>query len=81
MPELIDLARAVAEQADAAAGEEVEAYVSRGRETSIRVYGGEIEQLASAESAGIGVRVVREGRQGFAWVGALDDQAAREALT
>ena len=80
MPELIDLARAVAEQADSAAGEAVEAYVSRGRETSIRVYGGEIEQLASAESAGIGVRVVRDRRQGFAWVGALDDQGAREAL-
>ncbi|MHB8245124.1 MAG: TldD/PmbA family protein [Acidimicrobiales bacterium] len=80
MPELIDLAQAVANQADTGAGEQVEAYVSRGRETSIRVFNGEVEQLASAEAAGIGVRVVRDERQGFAWVGALDESAAREAL-
>jgi PmbA protein len=80
MPELVELAEAVARQADSAAGEEIEAYVARGRETSIRVFDGDLEQLSSAESAGIGVRVVREGRQGFAWVGALDDGAAREAL-
>lgn len=82
MPEerLIDLATAVARQADEAGGEQVEAFVARGRETEVRVFEGEIEQLASAESAGIGVRVVRDGRQGFAWVGALDEAAAREAL-
>lgn len=80
MPELIELAEAVARQADSGVGEQVEAYVSRGRETSIRAFEGDVEQLASAESAGIGVRVVREGRQGFAWVGALDESAAVEAL-
>ena len=37
--------------------EEVEVYVAHGRETSIRVFEGEIEQLTSAESAGVGVRV------------------------
>ena len=81
MPELIDLAEAVTRHADDRAGEEVEAYVSRGRETSIRVFEGEVEQLSSADSAGSGVRVVRDGKQGFAWVGALDEAAAREALT
>ncbi len=81
MPELLELAEAVAARADVASGEEVEAYVAHGRDTSIRVYDGEIEQLSSAESAGVGVRVVREGRQGFAWVGALDETAAEEALT
>ena len=80
MAELIELAEAVAREADSAAGEEVEAYVARGRETSIRAFSGDVEQLSSAESAGIGVRVVRDGRQGFAWVGALDEAAAREAL-
>jgi PmbA protein len=78
---LLELAEQVARQADAGAGEEIEAYVARGRETEVRVFEGEIEQLASAESAGIGVRVVRDGRQGFAWVGALDEAAAREALS
>ncbi|MGH9298828.1 MAG: TldD/PmbA family protein, partial [Acidimicrobiales bacterium] len=80
MPELIELAEKVAAEADTASGEEVEAYIAQGRETSIRVFDADIEHLATAESAGIGVRVVRGGRQGFSWVGALDDKAASEAL-
>ncbi len=47
--------------------------VGRSRDTEIRVYEGEIEQLQSAESAGIGVRVIRDHRQGFAYAGTLDD--------
>jgi PmbA protein len=78
--ELLELASRVAQQADVGAGEQVEAYVSRGRETDVRVFEGEVEHLASAESAGIGVRVVRGGRQGFAWVGALGEAPAHEAL-
>lgn len=80
MPELAEIATAVAEQARSEEGEEIEAYVSRGRETSVRVFQGGIEQLSSAESAGVGVRVIRDHRQGFAWVGALDQDAAEEAL-
>jgi PmbA protein len=64
----------------ATAGEEVEAYVARGRETSIRVFDGGVEQLTSADSAGVGVRVVSGGRQGYSYVGALDETAAAEAL-
>lgn len=78
MAELVDLARAVA--AEAAPGEEVEAFASRGRETSVRAFEGEVESLSSAESAGIGVRVVKDGRMGFAFAGALDEASAREAL-
>jgi PmbA protein len=80
LTDLLQLAEAVAAQADAAVGEEIEAYVARGRERSVRVYGGEVEQLSSADSAGVGVRVVREGRLGFAWVGSLGEGAAHEAL-
>lgn len=61
-------------------GEEVEAYVARGRETSVRAFGGEVESFSSAESAGVGVRVVSGHRQGFAYAGSLDDDVAREAL-
>ncbi len=74
----MDLARRVAEQATA--DEEVEVYVARGRETSIRIFDGAIEQLTSAESAGVGVRVISAKRQGFSYVGALDEAAATEAL-
>jgi PmbA protein len=79
MAELIELARSLV--ARATAGEELEAYVARGRETSIRVFENDIESLSSAESAGLGVRVVCGGRVGFAWVSALDEASAAEALT
>ena len=51
-------------------GEDVEVYVSRGTETEVRVYEGEVESLSSATSAGAGIRVVSGGRQGFAYAGA-----------
>ena len=76
--DLLNLARRILEQATT--GEEVEVYVSHGRETSVRVFEGAIEQLETAESAGVGVRVISEGRQGFSYVGALDESAAKEAL-
>lgn len=82
MPEatgdLAALARRVAEQAGP--GEQVEVYVARGTETSVRVYQGEIESLASATSAGVGVRVIAGQRQGFAYAGTLDDDALAETL-
>ncbi len=53
-------------------GEEVEAFASWGRELEVRVFQGEVEHLVSAESAGIGVRVVKGGRQGFAYCGNLE---------
>lgn len=78
MPELLDLAQRIA--ADARAGEQIEAYVGWHRDTEVRVFEGEIETLSSAEAAGIGVRVIVDGRQGFAYVGDLDESLAREAL-
>lgn len=78
MSELLELARDVA--GEAAPGEQVEAFVSRGSSTSVKVHGGEIESLTQASSAGIGVRVVRDKRQGFAWAGSLDRSVVREVL-
>ncbi len=78
MSELLDLAAQVAGWARD--GEQVEAYVARGRETEVRVYEGEVESLSAAESAGIGVRVVADSRQGFAYAGSLDPDVVRETL-
>ena len=78
MAELADLARRIVGWARG--GEEVEAYLSWGRETAIRVYDGEVEQLSSAESAGAGIRVVAGGRQGFAYAGSLDESELATAL-
>lgn len=61
-------------------GEQVEAFVARGRETEIRVFEGEVESLSSAESAGIGIRVVAGKRQGFAYAGSLDPGVIAETL-
>jgi PmbA protein len=64
----------------ARAGEQVEAVVVHGRDTEIRVYEGEIESLSSAESQGVGIRVVSEGRQGFAYAGTFDDAVLGETM-
>lgn len=66
--------------AGACAGEQVEVVVARSRDTQVRVYEGAVESLSSAETQGVGVRVVVEGRQGFAYAGALDPAAVDEAL-
>ena len=76
--DLLDLATRVAGWARD--GEQVEAYVARGRDTEVQVYGGEVESLSSAESAGIGIRVVANGRQGFAYAGSLTLDAVEDAL-
>ncbi len=62
-------------------GEQVEAYVARGRDTDIEVFGGEVESLSSAESAGIGIRVVSGSSQGFAYAGSLDEDVVAETLS
>jgi PmbA protein len=76
--ELLTLVTRIAEQARP--GEELEVYASQGVETDVRAYDGEIEQLASAASAGVGIRVVSDHRQGFAYAGTLDPDAIAETL-
>jgi PmbA protein len=76
--ELLDLATSVADRADPR--EQVEAYVARARDTSVRVYEGEVEHFTSAQSEGIGIRVVRDGRVGFAYAGTLEPDAIAEVL-
>ncbi len=61
-------------------GVEVEAFAAQERETEVRAYEGEVESLTVASSQGIGVRVVRGGRQGFAYAATLDDEAVRETF-
>ena len=76
--ELLGLAERVAGWARS--GEDIEVYVARGTETEVRAYGGEVESLTSATSAGIGIRVVVDHRLGFAWAGSLDEAVLGETL-
>lgn len=77
-PELLDVAARIADMAKP--GEQVEAYVERGTSTIVRAYEGEIESLTQATSAGVGVRVVVDHREGFAYAGTLDEAAVLDAL-
>ena len=67
--------------ADAAGGEGVEAYAELSTETQVNAFKGEVERLTSASSSGVGVRVVRDGRLGYAYTADLSDQGLRECLT
>ncbi len=64
------LAASLVERADP--GEQVEVLVSRSTSTAVRVHDGRVESLTSADSSGAGVRVIRDGRLGFAHCGSLD---------
>lgn len=76
--ELLALAERVV--AMAGPGEQVEAYVSRGLSTEVRVYEGEVEHFVSAQSEGIGIRVIRDGRTGTSYAGTLDEAVVSEVL-
>jgi len=60
--------------------EQVEAVVVHSRDTEIRAYEGDVEQLSSAETQGVGIRVVRDHRVGFAYAGSLDDEVLAETM-
>lgn len=77
-PELEALARRVLELARD--GEQVEVFVARGSNTSVKAYEGEVESLTSASSAGIGIRVIADHRQGFAHAGTLDEDVIADVL-
>ncbi len=72
--ELLSLADSVVDRAHP--DEQLEAVVSWSHDTEIRVADGDVEHFVESDAAGLGVRIVRDGRTGLAWVGALDDPAA-----
>jgi predicted Zn-dependent protease len=82
MSELLEEAERILESASGS--EEIEIYLSRGVDTEVRAFQGEIEQLSTASSAGIGVRVLRDNKGGAqvgtAWAGSLDAEVIDDAL-
>lgn len=78
MPELLDIANRVIGWANA--GEQVEAFVIHRRDTEVKVYEGAIEALSAAESDGVGIRVVSDHREGFAYAGTLDEAVLKDTL-
>lgn len=78
MTELLEIAEGIVAQATGI--EQVDVMLARGRSTSVRVYGGEVEAFTSSESFGAGIRVISEGRVGFAHAGSLDPDVLRDTL-
>jgi PmbA protein len=82
--ELLELATSVVAQARP--GEGLEVYVTRGTDNEVRAYDGEVESLTSADSSGVGIRVLVDGegdhgsQVGFAWAGSLDPAVLEATL-
>ncbi|MCB0081023.1 MAG: TldD/PmbA family protein, partial [Caldilineaceae bacterium] len=54
-------------------GVEVEAYIAVGSETNIQVRDGNVEKMSYAGSKGLGVRVIKDGRMGYAYTSDFSD--------
>lgn len=78
MPDLNDLVRIAVEEAED--GEAVEAYAEEARQTEASALRGEVEGLTFAESRGVGVRVVRDQRLGYAWAADPSQDEVRETV-
>ena len=78
MSDLRELVRAAVSAATS--GEQVEAYAEEERQTEVSAHRGEVEGMTFAESRGIGVRVIRDGRLGYAWAADPSDDEARDAV-
>lgn len=78
MTELLELAERIVGQSKG--GEQVEVFLGRSHHTEVKVFDGAVESLSSADTQGVGVRVIVDARQGFAYAASLDDTIIAETL-
>ena len=71
MSDLLRIASSIVDRAEG--DEEVEAFLTHGREFEVKAYMGEAETVSSAEPKGAGVRVLQGGRVGFSYTTDLSD--------
>lgn len=64
----------------AGAGAEFEIYAQEHRGLTVRAYRGEVESLRYSHSRGVGVRVLREGRLGYAYSTGFDWERCSRAI-
>ncbi|MPZ74053.1 MAG: TldD/PmbA family protein [Nitriliruptorales bacterium] len=67
--------------AEAVSGEQVEVYGVDQTETTVRAYGGDVESLSSARTAGVGIRVIAGGGVGYAYTADTSADALSETLS
>lgn len=65
MADLLDLCEVALRPAND--GEQAEAFAAENRRTQVKARAGEVDSLSASESRGVGVRVVTDGRLGYAW--------------
>ncbi len=73
MTDYLALAQSVV-QAAAAKKVEVEAYLTHDTETLIKVRAGEVAQLSQSSARGLGVRIIEDGRTGYAYTSDFSDE-------
>ncbi len=61
-------------------GVEAEAFLMHTKELSIEIVDGRVETLKQAEETGLGIRVIKDGRTGFAFTSDLSDKAVKNAV-
>ncbi len=76
--QLEELAKKFADKAQGS--EEIEVYVSNGSDTEISVYKGEVENMTTATTAAVGIRVINDHRQGSAWAESFDEEILEMTL-
>ncbi len=62
------------------AGYEYEVFFQRVKKTKVEVSGGEVENLSVSEEAGVGIRILKEGRLGFTYTTTLTEESIKEAV-
>jgi PmbA protein len=65
----------------ATGGEQVEAYAEEERRTEVSALRGEVEGMTFAESRGVGIRVIRDERLGYAWAADPTEDEVRAAVS
>jgi PmbA protein len=61
-------------------GELAEAYAGESRKSEVKARRGEVESLSASETRGLGVRVISDGRLGYAWAADPEPAEAAELL-
>lgn len=61
-------------------GQEVEIYIESAKETNIMARRGEVEKLSFAGSKGLGIRIIRGGRTGYAYTSDFGTESVQETI-
>ncbi|MEZ5320974.1 MAG: TldD/PmbA family protein [Microthrixaceae bacterium] len=61
-------------------GEHIEVVAAKSADTEVRAFGGDVEHFVASTSCAVGVRLISDGRQGFASAGTFDDDALRSTV-